>query len=328
MFKKFRFNFFTIILSFIVVVWLGKNVFAKLPSEATQDFKNPIHHQEIIAQTDFSKVEIKTILVRDNIYMLEGDGGNIGVAVSDESVVMIDSQFAPLTDKITTAIKKITDQPIKFLINTHYHFDHTNGNENIRNLGATIIAHDNVPKQMSIAHKYSVLAMDIPAANPKALPMITFDKDTHLSLNNTKIHAFNVPPAHTDGDIVVHFPKQNVIHTGDLFFNGIYPFIDTEVGGSVEGMIKGINQILPLCNEQTLLIPGHGSLSNKAELMAFRDMLQTVNDRVKLAIATNIKLEDLIKTKPLKDLEAKNWNKGFLNSDQMLTLAYNGLMKK
>lgn len=280
----------------------------------------------IAQQQNFEAVEIKTIPVKNNLYMLMGEGGNIGLSVGEDGALLIDSQFSGLTDKITQAINKINQQPIRYLINTHYHFDHTNGNENFANLGAVIIAHENVPKQMKIDHSYAVLGMEIPASTGSALPVMTFNDSLDLDFNNNQIHAFYVPFAHTDGDIIIHFKQENVIHTGDLYFNGFYPFIDTQVGGSVEGMIKGIDQILSLCNEETLIMPGHGELSKRLQLIEFQNMLKTVNQRVKDALSKNMNLDAMIKANLLADLDAK-WGKGFLNSEQFVTITYQGLTK-
>ncbi|MBL1210936.1 MBL fold metallo-hydrolase [Geminocystis sp. GBBB08] len=324
--KKIRFNSFLIIFSLFVLFVCSQSIFAKTTASVNQfNVVFPVeNHNQIIAQQNFDKVEIKTIPLKGNLYLLEGEGGNIGVSVGKDGVVMIDSQFAPLSTKIKSAISKISDRPIKYLINTHYHFDHTGGNENFANDGAIIIGHDNLIKQMKIPHSIKILGMEIPASPSNALPKITFSDTTHFSFNDNQIKAFHVAPAHTDGDIVIHFADQNVIHTGDLFFNGIYPFIDTSVGGSVEGMIAAIDKILPLCNQETIIIPGHGKLSNRQELITFQEMLKTVSQRVKEGIAKNKTLEDLIKEKILADLDEK-WGKGFLTSDQFLTIAYESL---
>ncbi len=323
MFKpKNRLPLFGFLLSVIILLCFNNNVFAhgKLDNYATEG-----ENEQTVAQQNAEEIEIKTIQVRENIYMLVGDGGNIGVSTGEDGVIMIDSQFAPLFSKIETAIKEITPQPINYLLNTHYHFDHTNGNANIAKAGATIIAHDNVPKQMRIPHTYEVLGSTREAAPIEALPRVTFSDNFRMALNNNYIHAFAMPPAHTDGDVVVHFTKQNVIHTGDLFFNGFYPFIDTGVGGSVEGMIEAIDRILPLINEDTLIIPGHGKLGNEKELMAFQEMLKTVNDRVKTGIEENLSLQEMINANVLADLD-DTWGKGFLSSEKFLTIAYNGII--
>ena len=236
--QKNCFSFIGFLFSPIIVFFLNGNVLAH------EKFVN--HHSsntdasKVVAQQNFDEVEVNAIPVRGNIYMLMGEGGNIGVSVGQDGVLIVDSLFAPLSAKVKNEIEKISKEPIRYLINTHYHFDHTGGNENFANAGAIIMAHDNVPEQMSIDHDYAVIGMKTEASKDEALPKITFSESTKLALNDNYINAFHLPLAHTNGDVVVHFTKQNVIHTGDLFFNGFYPFIDTQVGGSIDGMIAAI----------------------------------------------------------------------------------------
>lgn len=322
--QKKRFSFLAFLFGLIIIFAVNGNVFAHGKLGDHHSLK--IDTTKLVAQQNFAQVEIKTIPVRGNIYMLTGDGGNIGVSVGQDGVIMVDSQFAPLSTKIQNAIENLSKESIRYLINTHYHFDHTGGNEKFASAGATIIAHDNVPKQMSIDHDYKVLEMKTKASPMEALPKITFSDQTKLALNNNYINAFHIPLAHTDGDVVVHFTKQNVIHTGDLFFNGFYPFIDTGVGGSIDGMISAIDRILPLCDQETLIIPGHGSLSKKKELREFQNMLKIVSNRVKDSIAKNMSLKDIIEARTLNDLD-DTWGKGFLSSEQFLTIAYQGITR-
>lgn len=325
--KKFRANYlhylFVIFASLIILLW-GKTVFAHNSLSNLNITSSSSIEQHHIAQGDLDKVEIKTTLLKNNIYMLEGEGGNIAISVGKDGVLMVDSQFAPLSTKIASSIEGITDQPIRYLFNTHYHFDHTGGNENFANKGALIVGHENMRKQMKVPHSYKVIGADIPISPDIALPKITVNETINFYFNGNHIHGFHLPFAHTDGDIALHFTDENIIHTGDLFFNGMYPFIDTEVGGSVDGMIAGIDKILPLCNDQTILIPGHGKVGNKEQLIAFQGMLKIVNQRVKDAIAKNTSLEDLLKAKILTDLD-DTWGKGVLNADQFVTIAYQGI---
>ena len=284
---------------------------------------HPSHSSDnVVAQND-KEIDVKAIPVRDNIYMVTGDGGNIGLSVGDDGGFMIDSQYAALSERISQTVGVINEKPIRYLLNTHYHKDHTDGNENFAKMGVTIISHDNVPKQLSVPHEYKILGMKIEAASVEALPKLTFSDNTRFALNDNYIHAFHVPLAHTDGDVVVHFTRKNVIHTGDLFFNGFYPFIDTGVGGSVDGMIAAIDKILPLCNKDTLIIPGHGALSNKDELVAFQDMLKTVSSRLKVAIAGNLSVDDMLQQGIFNDLD-ETWSKGFLSTEQFIKIAYQG----
>jgi cyclase len=278
------------------------------------------------AARDFSKVKIETILVADKIYMLKGSGGNIGLFAGTDGVFMIDDQFAPLTPKILAAIKKITPDPVRLLLNTHWHFDHSGGNENMGKAGATIISHDNVRKLMSAPQELKAFGMKVPAAPNGALPIVTFSNDTTIHLDGETILIRHLPNAHTNGDSFVQFKNANVIHTGDTFFNGFYPFIDTEHGGSIAGMIKAANTILSIADENTKIIPGHGPLADKAKLVAFRDMLKGVE---KLSIAARAKkqpYDELALSTPVKKIEA-NWGNGFLNTKTFLKIVYSGMDK-
>ncbi|MGI0483064.1 MBL fold metallo-hydrolase [Geminocystis sp. CENA526] len=325
--KRFPFNYisyFLLIVSSLIILLWGKNVIAFNTTSQTNSHSSIEHHH--VAQGDFDQIEIKANLLKNNIYMLEGEGGNIGLSVGNDGILMIDSQFAPLSAKIKSSIEGISNQPIRYLFNTHYHFDHTGGNENFANQGALIIGHENMRKQMKVPHSYTVIGADIPVSPDIALPKITVNETINFYFNGNEIRGFHAPFAHTDGDIVLHFVDQNIIHTGDLFFNGMYPFIDTEVGGSVDGMIAGIDKILPLCDDQTILIPGHGKVGNKQELIAFQEMLKIVNQRVKDSIEQNMTLDELIDKKILADLD-DTWGKGVLNEKQFLTITYQGIKK-
>ncbi|MCG8635874.1 MAG: MBL fold metallo-hydrolase, partial [Desulfobacterales bacterium] len=232
------------------------------------------------AQQDLSNVQIKTIKVTPRIYMLEGAGGNIGVSTGDNGVFLIDDQYAPLTDKILGAVSKLSDKPVKFLINTHWHFDHTGGNENIGKGDTIIVAHENVRKRMAAGQVMEAINMTIPPASPHALPVVTFPTGLTFHWNDETIEVLHFPDSHTDGDSVIFFKTANVIHTGDLFFNGFYPFIDAQSGGSLKGMIKSADKILERTDDATKLIPGHGPLATKADLKAYRAMLQEVYQTV------------------------------------------------
>ena len=279
-----------------------------------------------LAQEDFSKVKIETVPVAEGVYMLVGAGGNIGVSAGEDGVFLIDDQFAPLTWKIRAAVGALSKQPIRFVLNTHWHFDHTGGNENLGKMGAVIVAHDNVRKRMSVDQFLEALQREIKAAPPVALPVVTFNDTLTLHLNDQTIHAFHVDPAHTDGDSVVHFREANVIHAGDTYFNGLYPFIDTQNGGSIEGMIAAVDRILALADDDTKIIPGHGPLSNKAELQVYRQMLVAVRDRTRSAIKRGQSLEAFLASNPTADLDP-TWGNGFLMPAQFLTIVYTDLAR-
>ena len=278
------------------------------------------------AQQDYSKVTIKTISVAPGVHMLMGAGGNIGVSSGEDGVFLIDDQYAPLTKKILAAVKKISDKPIRFLLNTHWHFDHTGGNENLGNAGITIVAHDNVRKTMSVDQMLKAFNMKVPASAKAALPVITFNDTATFHMNGETIHVRHLAPAHTDGDSFVHFKTANVIHTGDIYFNGLYPFIDIDHGGSIDGMINAAGEILKVAGPNTKIIPGHGPLSDKAQLAAYRNMLIKVRDRLRVAVKNNRTLEQVIAAKPTKDLDAK-WGKGFLKPAFFVKIVYSGMAR-
>jgi len=266
---------------------------------------------------DFSKVEIKTTKVAEDIYMLEGAGGNIGVCVGPEGVLVIDDQFAPLTDKIKAAITAISDKPIRFLFNTHFHGDHTGGNENFGKAGVAIVAHDNVRKRLSTEQYNAIFDRKTPPSPAEALPIVTFNDSVTFHIGGEEITCFHVPNAHTDGDAIVFFPRDNVVHMGDCLFNGLYPVLDISAGGSAAGMIAAADRMLKVTNADTKLIPGHGPLATRKDLEAFRDMMIKAQGRVKDLIKAGKSLDDIQKAKPLADMDA-TWAKGNMTQDVFL----------
>ena len=267
----------------------------------------------------FSQVEIKTIDLGHGIYMLMGSGGNIGVSVGDDGVFMIDDQFAPLTPKIKKAIAKITTKPIRYLLNTHWHYDHVGGNENLGKDGVVIVAHDNVYKRMSKDGFIKAFNKKVPASPKVALPVVTFNDSVTFHFNGLEIDVEHRRKAHTDGDSVVLFKSVNIIHMGDTFFNGLYPLIDASSEGSINGMIDTANYILSIADDKTQIIPGHGPLGNKKSLLAFRDMLVTVKARMQKLMDEGKSLEKIIALKPNADFD-KTWGKTFLNPEAFLKI--------
>jgi len=277
------------------------------------------------AEPPEKEVVIKTTAVAQGISMLEGEGGNIGVSAGEDGVLIIDDQYAPLSVKIKAAIAQLSPKPVRFVVNTHFHGDHTGGNENFGNDGAVIVAHDNVRERLKVA-SVNGFGESVPASPPKALPIVTYANDLRLHLNGDELRVLHVRNAHTDGDSIVLFEKANVIHGGDtLFFNG-YPFIDTSSGGNVNGMIDAEAKILELANDATRIIPGHGLLGGKPEVRELREMLILVRDRVKKLIAKKKSLNDVIDAKVTADLDAK-WGHGFLKPEFFVTTVYRSLAK-
>jgi len=270
---------------------------------------------------NFDNVSIETIKLSDHVYMLMGAGGNIGLSVGDDGAFVIDDQFAPLTPKIEAAIKALTNKDLKFLVNTHHHGDHIGGNANMEKLGATIIAHDNVRQHLEMDNNNQM-------GSKEGLPIITFNDKLSLYINGEKISVFHVDHAHTDGDSMLYFNEGNVLHTGDAYFNGMYPFIDLNSGGSIDGYIEAVKQGINAVNDDTKIIPGHGKLSNKAEYKTFLTMLETLRANVIAEIKKGKTEEEVANdssiTKVYDDL-GYSWN--FINSERIRRIFYKGLNK-
>ena len=273
------------------------------------------------AQQDFSKIEIQSEKLADGVFMLTGAGGNIGVSVGADGVFLIDSQYAPMTDKIKVAIVSLTAQPIRFLLNTHWHGDHVGGNENLGKTGVVIVAQENVRKRMSQEQFNKIFNMKTPPSPAVALPLVTFVDSISLHVNGDDVDAFHVPPAHTDGDAIVYFHKANVLHMGDTFFNGMYPFVDLSTGGSIAGMIGACERGLSMGDASTKIIPGHGPSGNKTDLKAFRDMLAASRDAVAPLVKAGKTLDEVKAAKPTAALDEK-WGKGFLKPEMWVSIVY------
>jgi cyclase len=276
-------------------------------------------------QRDFSQVQMKATKVAGNVYMLEGSGGNIGVSVGEDGILIVDDQFAPLADKIRAALKGIADKKLRFILNTHWHFDHTGGNV-VFGPEAPIIAHDNVRKRMATEQKSEFFKSTTPASPKEALPVITFNQNLTVHFNGEEIRAIHFPHGHTDGDSVIFFTSSNVVHLGDDFFAGRFPFVDLESGGSVEGLTKNIGEIIGKIPAGAKLIPGHGPLSTIDDLRTYHNMLQKTTDIVRQKISAG-KTLDQIKTEGLPD-EWKSWGTGFIKTDLWLEIVYRSLTAK
>lgn len=270
---------------------------------------------------NFDSVQIKTYKITETVYMLEGDGGNIGVLVGNDGTVLIDDQFAPLSEKIKTALKVISDKAVRFVINTHFHNDHVGGNENFGKEGAVIVAQDNSRLRMTTNQLMKAFGTEQKASPYEALPKITFTESVTLHLNGETLQVFHIKNAHTDGDAIIYFKESNVIHTGDVFVRYGLPFIDEPHGGSIDGMIKGIEDILAVGNDDTKIIPGHGAIATKKDVLDYKKMLQTVRDRIADGIKQGKTLNDIIALNPTKEYTA-----GFDRS-AFITLVYDSLKK-
>ena len=279
----------------------------------------------IAQDQDFSKVQIKVTKVAGNVYMLEGAGGNIGASVGEDGIVIVDDQYAPLADKIQDALKGITDKPVRFIINTHYHEDHTGGNAYFQKQ-APIIAHDNVRKRLESgggAGNGGSVHMDFKPAPKEALPIITFDHDVTVHLNGEDIRALYFPAGHTDGDSVIFFPKSNVVHMGDDFVTYGFPFIDVDSGGSIDGMIDGVEKVLGQVPADVKIIPGHGPISSVTDVRAYLEMLKGTREAVAKEIKAGKTMDQMKQEKVLDPW--KKYAGQFINADAFIETLYNSL---
>lgn len=272
----------------------------------------------VLAQ-DVSKVEIKTEQVAPGVAVLFGAGGNIGVSYGEDGTILIDDQFAPLTAKIKTAVAALGAQRVKFLVNTHWHYDHTGGNENLGKDGVLIMAHNNVRIRM-------LAGQGDQKPSPKAaLPLVTYDDGLKLHLNGEEVRVMHMAAAHTDGDSIVYWTKSNVIHMGDLFFWKMsFPFVDASSGGDVRGIVTGADKVLAMANDQTKIVPGHGAVATKADLQQYRDMVAQIIGKVEAGIKAGKTLEQIKAERPADGYGVKA--DGFITADRFVETVY-GMVK-
>jgi len=285
-----------------------------IPAAAAQSGLLEVQPRE---RPPFETVDVTIHHVAGGIYQIRGEGGNIGMSVGADGIILIDDQFAPLTDKIMAAIRSVSDAPIRFLINTHVHEDHTGGNANFAGMGAIIMAHDRVRVRLMEGIRGA------PPAAPAALPVVTFTAPIMLHLNGEEIRIIPVPAAHTDGDIYVHFVSSNVIHLGDVFRTNGYPNIDLGNGGTLQGTLDSLQIAIDLAGPETLLIPGHGVVSKRAAAIELRDVTLEVRDRLAALIARGMSFEEIVAAKPTADLDER-WGPRL---DRFLPGVYSGLVQ-
>lgn len=277
------------------------------------------------AAQDFSQVEIETTKVAEGVYALKGAGGNLGLVVGSDRAFLIDDQYAPLVPKIRAAIAEVTDKPVSFVLNTHWHGDHVGGNEAFAETGTLVVAHDNVRTRLSSDQVMAAFDRTVPAAPKGALPVITFNDEASFHVGGHTVRAIHIPSAHTDGDAIVHLPEVNVIHTGDLVFYGLYPVVDYSNGGSLKGMADATARLLEMSNEDTRFIPGHGPVViGRQELAEYLEMLRVVHARLEKLIGEGKTLEEVIAARPTAEFDEK-WGKGFLPPDRWVRINYQGM---
>ncbi|PYP34844.1 MAG: MBL fold metallo-hydrolase [Gemmatimonadetes bacterium] len=267
---------------------------------------------------------IQTEKLADNLILLSGPGGNVVVLTGPDGMLLVDTFVSPAWPKLQEALRGLGTAPVRHVINTHWHFDHTDNNAPLHALGATVLAHANTKTRMSQPHHLAILDLQFPPSPAVALPQQVFKDSQGLQVNGESLKLSHVAPAHTDTDIYVHFEKANVLHTGDVFFNGRYPYIDGSTGGRMSGMVAGATTLLGLADDHTKIVPGHGARCTKADLARYRDMMATAHDRVSKLKSSGKSLEEAIAAKPFTDLDDK-WGKGRFDGDAFVRIVYSTL---
>lgn len=282
--------------------------------------------QPAIAQTDWDAVDVTATPVQGKVWLIQGAGGNIGMLAGEDGAVLVDDQFAPLTSKLQAAVAEVTDGPVRFVLNTHWHGDHTGGNENLGAAGAVIVAHHQVRERMSTEQFREFTQSTTPPSPDGALPVVTFGDGVTLHVNGEAVTAYHLRHAHTDGDSIVHFEDSDVLHLGDVFFNERYPFIDRSSGGSVQGMIAAVQFAESLCGDHTRVIPGHGPVTDCAGLAAYRGLLETARDRVSELLDRGMGLDEVLAAKPTADTD-EQWSWSFIGAADFVTFVVQSLQK-
>ena len=271
-----------------------------------------------------ANVPIKVTPLRDNLFLLQGAGGNMVAQTGPDGQLLIDTSFSPAVPRIREALASLSKDPLDAIINTHWHFDHTDGNEGLHAPGVSILAHTNTRERLATPQVMRLMDLHFPASPAKALPTLTFDHEFTAYHNGDQIDMAHLDPAHTDTDIYIHFTKGDVLHVGDIWFNGFYPLIDDSSGGRISGMVAASEQALALVGPQTKIVPGHGPLGDKAGLQSYRDMLATVRDRVAKLKSSGSSLEQAVAQKPTADLD-NTWGHGSMTPDVFVAQVYRTL---